>query len=125
MSAVRARRGAGETAEGFLQVGSKARFDGRLGGHGLVLLHGVLAGELELHGDLIVASDGILEDARGRVERLRVEGSAAGRLHVSEGVEVAAGGRLEGEIEALQLQSSPGATIEARLRIAPGPPPGS
>ncbi len=120
MSAARARRGASETAEGFLQVGSRARFQGRLAGHGLVLLHGVLGGDIVLHGDLIVAPDGVLDDARGTVERLRVEGAASGRLHVTEGVEVASSGRLEGEIEALQLQSSPGATIEARLRIAPG-----
>ncbi|MDH3284578.1 MAG: polymer-forming cytoskeletal protein [Acidobacteriota bacterium] len=105
------------TAEGFLQLGCRARFEGDLGGSGLVLIHGVLRGGIDLDGDLIVARDGRLSDARGRAVRLRVEGHAAGVLSVTEAVEVSSTGVLEGEVASSQLQASAGATIDARLRI--------
>ena len=106
-----------------MQLGRRARFDGRLSGQGLALIHGELTSELDVDGDLIVPAGGRLVGARGGVARLRVEGEAGGKLAVANVVEVAAGGRLLGEVGTAELQSSPGATIEAHLRVRPAEPP--
>jgi cytoskeletal protein CcmA (bactofilin family) len=113
----RARATRSATAEGFLQLGRGARHEGGISGEGLALVHGAATGELDWRGDLIVAPGGSLTECSGRVERLRIEGAVSGSLSASGAVEVAAGGDLRGEVVTGEIQASPGASIEAHLRV--------
>lgn len=107
------------STEGFMQLGHGARWEGKLEGTGTVLVHGELKGEIALEGELLVHADGQLRDLRGHATRLRVEGRARGELQLAQAVQVAPAALLEGEIEAPRLDASPGARIEAMLRILP------
>ncbi len=105
--------------EGFVQIGKSASLRGRLEGQGLVLVHGRLAGELSLSGELIVAAGGETAELNGAADSLRVEGRVEGRLIIHGLATIASGGRLAGELDARKLDAAPDATVSANLRIVP------
>ncbi|UCF68875.1 MAG: polymer-forming cytoskeletal protein [Acidobacteriota bacterium] len=115
------RRGGREAgaAEGFFQLGRAARFQGRVLGSGMVLVHGQLGGVIALDGDLVFASDGRAAELTGRVERLRIEGRFHGSMKVAGAVELAREAVFEGEVEARRLETTEGSRFEGMLRIVP------
>ncbi|GEM_PF-3013952 len=102
----------------MLQVGRGARFRGAIRGKGVALIFGEMEGETEFFGDLVVASGGRVH-IRGKVLRMRIEGSAGGRIRVRENLDLAPGGILSGEIEAGWIQVAEGARVDALVRVRP------
>jgi len=112
-------------APGLTQVGRGATVRGRLAGRGAVVVHGTFHGEADLEGELVVAAEGRVEEARVRAARLRVEGRAAGAFRVLGPLEIVAGGEVSGEVEAARLDASPEGILDAEVRIGfrhPRPP---
>lgn len=106
-------------AGGITQVGRDARLEGTLRGPGVLLVHGTLAGTLDLEGDVIVGEGGALERILGKAASLRVEGLVEGDFRVEGTLQIVSGGRVEGAVQARRLETSPGSSLEAQLVIQP------
>lgn len=97
-----------------------AVFDGKVSFTGTLRIDGHLRGTAVSDGTLVVGEPGLVE-ADLEVGGLIVLGSVVGAVRARERVEVAATGRLEGEVETPRLRVDPGGQIEARVRMPGGP----
>jgi cytoskeletal protein CcmA (bactofilin family) len=115
---------AAEAEGSFTSIAPGATLEGRLRGSGVVVVHGILRGRLELEGELLVPKGGLIDGQPViRASRVRLEGESGGRIEATELLEVAPGSLLGGEARAPQGRIDPGARTRATVLL--GPEPGS
>jgi cytoskeletal protein CcmA (bactofilin family) len=108
---------------GFTSIAAGATLEGRLTGTGVVVVLGVFEGAMELEGELVVPTGGLLTgDPTARAERIRVEGEVRGRVEASALFEAVEGSRVDGEVRAPLGRIDPGAITRARVLLGPGDP---
>lgn len=109
------RSGAAFTAS-RLGEGSEAR--GRLRGAGAIDVHGVLRGEIDWKGKVVVGPRGLLE-ADGRVESLELRGALEGRVEIEREAFVRRGARWSGAGVAPALTTEAGCWLTGEFRVVP------
>ncbi len=112
-------QGSGEL-NGFLDAGSQ--LDGELRFEDTFRIDGRLSGKVATKGDLIVGGGG---EAEGeiRVGRLFVSGTVRGSVQASQRVEIAAGARVEADVETPALVIEEGAHFHGRCVMDDKAPP--
>lgn len=70
--------------------------------------------------ELLIVGPNAEVEGRISARELQVEGSLVGTVHVSGGIEILPGGRLQGEIEAGKLTVHPGGVFEGKGSVAQG-----
>ncbi len=103
-----------EPLQSFLDQGTV--FEGKIVFSGEVRIDGHFKGEACAEGTLVIGEKGRVE-ADLELRRLTVHGCFKGSVKAKERVEVAAGGEIEGEVDAPSFVVAEGARIHARVRM--------
>lgn len=102
------------SAEGV--IGPHLVVRGRLDGKGELRVEGVLEGELEIDGSLVVGPDGtVVGPVRAR--SVEVAGEVHGDVHATEGVAIRAGGRVQGDVRARRIAIDDGASLHGGIEM--------
>ena len=100
------------SAEGV--IGPHLVVRGRLDGKGDLEVEGVLEGELELDGSLVVGPDGTVVGPV-RAQRVEIAGEVHGRVSAAESVAIRAGGRVQGDVRARRVAIDDGAALHGGI----------
>jgi cytoskeletal protein CcmA (bactofilin family) len=105
-----AKKGASFIAEGLI-------IHGNFSGEGDLRLSGKVQGEIQLkNGSLIVEKSGFV-DGNIKVEELTIAGWVKGTIETSKRVEVAATGRVEGDVTTPEIQIAEGARLCGSFQV--------
>jgi cytoskeletal protein CcmA (bactofilin family) len=108
------------------QIGKTIRVEGDITGDEDLIIEGRVEGtvRLEKHRVTVGATGEVQADIEAR--SILLAGTVRGNLIAAERVEIAAGGRLEGDVLAPRLLMNEGAFVQGRIETgAPGAKPGS
>lgn len=104
--------------QAFLDSGTS--FEGKVAFSGAVRIDGHFKGDASADGMLIIGETGVVE-ADLEVGTLVVEGVFSGSVQATQGVEVAARGRVEGHVSTERLRVAEGGQLNATVRMQPTP----
>ena len=97
-------------------VGSHTRIRGTLKGSGPLVIQGIIEGEIELEGSMIVSAGGRV-DAEAEVQSLELAGRASGSMRASERVRISSTGMFEGRMATPVIETRPGAVLRGKAVI--------
>jgi len=102
------------SAEGV--IGPQLVVRGRLDGKGELRIEGVLEGEIDLDGSLVVGPEGtVVGPVRAR--GVEVSGEVHGHVSATEGVAIRAGGRVQGDVRARRIAIDDGASLHGGIEM--------
>jgi cytoskeletal protein CcmA (bactofilin family) len=97
-------------------IAAGSRFQGTVGGSADVLLEGLLEGRADVEGTFVVGAHGRMQgDVKARV--VQVAGSVLGNIEAGERVELAATGRIEGDVVAPRVAIAEGGYCQGRIEM--------
>ncbi|GMO39242.1 MAG: polymer-forming cytoskeletal protein [Termitinemataceae bacterium] len=99
-------------------LSSDIDFTGTLNFEKSFLVRGKLVGEIDARGILLV-DDGAIVEADIRADRVVIRGSVKGDVFAAERVEITLTGRLEGNIDAPQVNMETGCVFNGRCTMVP------
>ncbi|MFO0660148.1 MAG: polymer-forming cytoskeletal protein [Polyangiaceae bacterium] len=99
------------------ELGAGTLLRGRLTGQGNVKVNGHVIGNVELGGELVVATQGTVQSESLSVAELRVEGVVEADTLAAR-VEVLDEGTLRGRVQSTTLVIHPGAHVTAMIEMA-------
>jgi cytoskeletal protein CcmA (bactofilin family) len=108
------------TASGTV-IGPSIHINGKVRGDEDLTIRGRVEGEITLTRTLVVESSGIVK-AQVNVRSAIVSGVVVGNLHATESVEIAAGGRMVGDIHAPRVILADGASFRGRVDMGNAQP---
>lgn len=125
----------GEQASGAKRVdtyiGKDTAVEGSLKSHGTVRIDGSFVGDIETEGDVIVGEGGLLKASEVKAKNVTVAGDCQGNLKVQGRLEIAASGKVFGDVCAGALVIEDGAIFHGNcemprkgsedMRLLPGP----
>lgn len=97
-------------------IGADAVFKGQMQFEKGARLLGKYDGEITSKGQMVIA-EGAEFSGEAHAGNIRVEGRVKGNLHASGKVQLAASGRLEGDIQAARLEVAEGAVLVGRCVV--------
>jgi cytoskeletal protein CcmA (bactofilin family) len=98
--------------QSFLDAGSE--FEGKVAFSGVVRIDGHFRGQASAEGTLVIGEGGLVE-ADLELSTLIVHGTYRGTVRAKEMVEVAATGRIEGDVSTARLMVAEGAEINGSI----------
>ena len=116
---------AAESGTPFLRpsLGADTSVTGKLSFDAPTRIDGRLKGEVRADDLLLIGRQGSVE-GMVHAKALILEGSVKGDVCGTEWVQVHAGGRLVGSVEATRIEIAHGAKVQARMKITPTKDPG-
>ncbi|KUO48839.1 MAG: hypothetical protein APF76_18345 [Desulfitibacter sp. BRH_c19] len=97
-------------------IGKDSNFQGNLKGQGTLRVDGKIEGEVECQGDVVVGEGGFVS-AGLKARNLLVAGIIKGNVSVSEKLEIASTGRIEGDISTSSLIIDDGALFQGSCQM--------
>ena len=97
-------------------VGSHTRIRGTLKGSGPLVIRGIIEGEIELEGSMIVSPGGRVA-AEAEVQSLELSGRASGSMIASERVHISSTGMFEGRMASPVIETHPGSVLHGKAII--------
>lgn len=97
-------------------IGADASFKGQLQFEKGARLLGKFEGEITTKGQMVVA-EGAKFSGEAHAGEIRIEGQVNGNLYADGKVQLAASGRLEGDIQAARLEVAEGAVLVGRCAV--------
>ena len=89
---------------------------GRLDGKGDLRVDGVVEGEIELDGGLVIGPDGTVAGPV-RASTVEVAGEVHGTVHAESAVSIRAGGRVQGDVRARRIAIDDGAALHGGIEM--------
>jgi len=89
---------------------------GRIGGEGSLRVDGVVEGEIDLEGSLVVGPEGTVVGPV-RAQAIEVDGEVHGRVQAGEVVTLRAGGLIQGDVRARRIAIDDGASLHGGIEM--------
>ena len=103
-----------QTVEGV--IGPLVVVRGRVAGKGDLRVEGVVEGEIETEGAVVVGPDATVVGPL-RARSVEVDGEVHGRVHADEGVTLRAGGLVHGDVRARRIAIDDGASLHGGIEM--------
>lgn len=97
-------------------IGSSSSFDGKLISTGIVRVDGILSGELEVDGNIIVGENGYIK-GNIKSDKVVIAGKVEGNVYSSGSLELTSSGKLYGDIEVRNVTIEDGAVFEGKCTM--------
>ncbi len=95
-------------------IGAKTRIEGTVSGSDRLVVHGEVAGDINMDGTVVVEADGRVR-AEVQADEVSVLGSVDGFLVGRQKVEILPDGRLVGDVRTARILISDGAVFRGRV----------
>ncbi len=116
----RANRQKDNGSEPFTYIHQGTTLEGNLVAQGRVRVHGVIRGDVTVHGVLEVAESGEIEGSLIRADEVKVIGLVKADIEAKGKIEIWKTGRLFGDVRASALDIEEGAGFTGRSEMNPG-----
>ena len=97
-------------------IGSSSSFDGKLVSTGIVRIDGILSGELDVDGNIIVGENGYIK-GNIRSNKVIIAGKVEGNVYSSGSLELTSSGKVYGDIEVRNVTIEDGAVFEGKCTM--------